>query len=180
VKIFRPSTTSCRPSSLLYPNSASAKMPIPNKHPAANFSRLSTSEETVYISPASLSEPFPAPSYKAGPVDMGPGGIEMRQTFVRQNTNPSFPGQARQYTLTPTEESADNANSFRDPILSSRSCSQNRYFLHLERVSTIQRQYWEAIEAYFGGWLSAMGDHSGNVYLLCGSNPYLEAQTCAE
>jgi hypothetical protein len=117
VKIFRPSTTSCRPSSLLYPNSASAKMSIPNKHPAANFSRLSTSEETVYISPASLSEPFPAPSYNAGPVDMGPGGIEMRQTFVRQNTDPSFPGQGRQYTLALTEEYADNVNSFRDAIL---------------------------------------------------------------
>jgi hypothetical protein len=25
-----------------------------------------------------------------------------------------------------------------------------------------------------------MGHHSGNVYLLCGSNLYLEAQTCAE
>jgi len=117
VKIFRPSTTSCRPSSLLYPNSASAKMPIPNKLSATNFSRFSMSEETVYRSPASHSEPFPAPSYIAGPVDMGPGGIEMRQTFVRQNTNPSFPGQGRQYTLTPTEEYANNANSFRDAIL---------------------------------------------------------------
>lgn len=59
-------------------------------------------DETIYRSPASYQEPFPA--HDAG--HMGPTGIEMRELTVRQDTNKSaasslFPGNGRQYILAP-------------------------------------------------------------------------------
>lgn len=78
-------------------------MSAPDKYPGSDVSRYASSEETLFKSPGSYSEPFPA--HDAGHGDSGHKGIELRQTVRRTDTNNSttsatyFPGQGRQYIL---------------------------------------------------------------------------------